>query len=152
MITICNYDKYQDFTTTSEQQVNNKRTTSEQQVNINKESKESKEGKEYITANNKIFFTEQCKLAENENSAVAKHYIAYVQMLYGKTKDMGEPFNKLLSLKDPISFERYKQLVDSKIENVERIRAKTISMECDQKIKMISFNKTLTNWFNNTKF
>lgn len=43
IITICNYDSYQDNTSEDEQQVNNKRTTDEQLVNTLKEGKEGKE-------------------------------------------------------------------------------------------------------------
>jgi hypothetical protein len=39
IITICNYDSYQDNISEDEQQVNNKRTTDEQLVNTLKEGK-----------------------------------------------------------------------------------------------------------------
>ncbi len=42
IITICNWDKYQDIEQQNEQQVNNNRTTSEQQVNTNKKDKKVK--------------------------------------------------------------------------------------------------------------
>jgi hypothetical protein len=47
IITICNYDSYQDFTTTKPQLTNNKPTARQQQTNTLEEGKEGKEGKEY---------------------------------------------------------------------------------------------------------
>lgn len=46
VVTICNYESYQDFNYELEQPLNNKRTTDEQPLNTEKEVKEKKEGKE----------------------------------------------------------------------------------------------------------
>ena len=45
LVTILNWDKYQNSEQGTEQQVNNERTTSEQRVNTNKEYKNNKKGK-----------------------------------------------------------------------------------------------------------
>lgn len=46
IITICNYDSYQDFKPAAKQRTNNKRTTDDQQTNTLKEGKEDKRSKE----------------------------------------------------------------------------------------------------------
>ena len=49
LVTILNWDKYQNSEQENEQQVNNERTTSEQRVNTNKEYKNNKKGKNIYT-------------------------------------------------------------------------------------------------------
>jgi hypothetical protein len=72
IITICNWEQYQQTEQVFEQQMNSKRTASEQQVNtIKKEKKDKKVKKEYIP---KISFGENVLLTEIEHQTLIIKY------------------------------------------------------------------------------
>lgn len=70
LVTVLNWDKYQDSEQQIEQQVNNKRTTSEQQVNTNKNLKNIKNDKNV----KKNTYSECVKLTDDEYNKLIKDF------------------------------------------------------------------------------
>ncbi len=134
IITICNYELYQDRQQATNKQ-SNKQLTSNQQTTNNKQ--EEKEEKNIIYD---AFYD-----SEIEKAGDFPLYIDFVKFLFGDN-DLKKPLTKLLSLSDQVTFDQFKKLYDLSIEKGVRIKDTCYSMQNYTKKSYSSFYLTLNNW------
>lgn len=124
MIMVCKYDDYQVNPKTKGQTEGKRRANEGQQINN--------------IENNKIYYNTQRAASQNEQY----HY--FVDFILGKN-EIDRPLTKILGMKDPVSADRFNELVKLAAEHDNKIMDKVRGIE-NHKEKYSSFNLTLTNW------
>ncbi len=141
LISILNWDAYQQIEQLNEQQVNNKRTTSEQQVNTNKNNKNIKNERIY-----NIPASEETSSADTAKASKHK---------YGKYKNVLLKDEELQTLKD--EYENWEELIKYLDEYIEMkgykakshylcIKKWVVDAVTKQKPKQGNLNQNLDNW------
>ena len=124
-ITICKYNDYQ-FDRLTKGQTKGKQKASEGRQINNKEN------------NIKYYLCEKSQTFDQT-------YKDFVDWLLGKN-EVNRPFDFVLSLADPISADRFAQLIQIANENGTKIMDKVRALENGKSNKYTSFNFTITNW------
>jgi len=128
IITVCNYDKYQNNLdecnkpSTNEQQTTNKPSTT---------PKEREEYKEKYIYN--VFFDEQLKANENENQELLSKYKQFIAFLFGKTEIHPAPLTNVLSLTNQCTFKEYVSLLKWIQDNNVNIKVSAILLDMENK-------------------
>lgn len=127
-ITICKYNDYQ-FTKETKGQTKGKQGANKGRQINNKE-------------NNINYY-----LGE-KTQTLDQTYKDFVDWLLGNN-ELGKPFDYVLNMNDPISSDRFNQLIQIANTNGTKIMDKVRALENKKDKKYTSFNLTLTNWLKN---
>lgn len=102
LITVCNYDSYQDNQQATNKQTNKQLTINQQATNNKQEEKELKEEKETYIYNQ--FYDEQLKLSDNNQS-----YEIFIKWLFGNNI-LERILDGVLKMREQMNFKQFKSL------------------------------------------
>ena len=144
IITICNYDSYQDEINNSNKQLNKQLTrnqqTTKKQLTTNNNDKNDK-NKYNIDLVKNFYDSEIEKSQNNEN------YVNFVQILFGKNS-LSKKLDRVLSMPTQVSFEQFQTIDQYKHNHKVTISDYLVSMENYKDLlkKNTTVQGTLLNW------
>ena len=104
LITILNWDKYQQIEQQNEQQMNNKRTTNEQQMNTNKNVKNDKNERIYNIPASEVETSSADTAKANEKDAMPKHKYGEYKHVLLKDEELQKLKEKYTNWEDLIRY------------------------------------------------
>ena len=140
IITVCNYDSYQDKTEITNQQLTNNQPATNQQLTTNKNDKNKKNDKNIDIVQN--FYDSEIKKSQNN-----ENYVNFVNILFGKNS-LSKKLDRVLSMPIQVSFEQFKTIDQYKHNHKVTISDYLVSMENYKDLlkKNTTVQGTLLNW------